>query len=159
MKNIYLYTTVILAVALIALGCFMFTAPKTSSVNELVSFVDNAAQQVSQQGPTIFPAFRDKTGSWIKGDSYIFVYDMSGNTLVLPPQPELEGTNRMTTADPQGELFVKTMVNILSTKSYGWNSYLYIKPGSTTPSDKLSYFKKVTFGGNSYIVGSGIYLK
>jgi len=155
-KNILI---VALIIAVVILGALALMPKKgASSVNNLVSFVDSASALVKEKGTGAFPEFNDPKGKWINGDNYIFVYDMEGTTLVLPTQPKLVGTSRLATADPAGERYVRTMINILNFKNSGWNSYLYAKPGETIPSPKLSYFKLVEKDGIGYIVGSGIYL-
>jgi methyl-accepting chemotaxis protein len=157
MKNILL---VLLVIAVAFLGYQNYKKPvevsAKSPVADLVTFVNRASALVGTNGETAFADFK-KPGEWQQGDSYIFVYDMAGNTLVLPPQVDLEGTNRMTATDPNGKAFVKEMIDILGIKPSGWIDYMYAKPGTTTPSLKLSYFKKVTSGGKDYLVGSGIY--
>lgn len=125
----------------------------------LVSFVDRAANLVSLEGVKAYPEFRKKGNQWWTGDSYLFVYDLNGKTLVLPTQPDLEGTNRMNVKDANGVYFVKDMVNTLKNTDFGWISYSYPKPGETTPSLKLSYFRKVSVGKQTVLVGSGMYLK
>lgn len=148
----------------IVIGCFFFWRSggifnkQGSQVSSLTSFVDAAAEHLTADGDKALADFRDPTGAWIKGNNYIFVYDMAGNTVVLPPQADLEGTNRMETADPNGERYVQTMVKILQVKPYGWNVYQYAKPGDQDVSTKLSYFKRVEGWNKTYVIGSGIYL-
>ena len=130
-----------------------------TDINELVTFVDNASAFVINQGTKSFPEFRKEDGKWWKGDLYVFIYEMNGNTLVLPPQPNLEGTNRLSAKDSQGIYFVKEMIDYLKSHNSGWLQYHYSKPGELTSSPKLSYFKKVNLAGKKVLVGSGIYLK
>jgi len=125
----------------------------------LVSFVDQGANLISTKGTKAYPEFRKKDSGWWNGDSYLFVYDLNGKTLVLPPQQNLEGTNRMNTADSNGVYFVKEMINTLKNANSGWVSYSYPKPGETISSPKLSYFRKVSIGKQAVLVGSGVYLK
>lgn len=155
------FLVVSLAFALSVAVVQFFSMPKNAAgveILKLKSFVDNATMLVGEKGETAFVNFKDKNGGWINDDSYLFVYDMKGNTIVLPPQPELEGTNRMATQDPEGKYFVKEMVNILKVENSGWFDYKYMKPGKTENSTKLSYFRKVQIGDKEYFVGSGIYL-
>lgn len=155
------FIIVLLVLVIAAGGVWAYkqnVANGTAAVADLVSFVNRAQALVESKGEQAFSDFRDRNGEWIKGDSYIFVYDMSGKTLVLPLQKEVEGTSRIAVADSNGERYVKTMVDILKTKKYGWNSYSYFRPETGANADKLSYFKKAVFSGKEYIVGSGIYL-
>jgi len=129
------------------------------SVNKLISLVDDAVKSIKQNSPKAFKDFRIQGGTWRAGSMYIFVYDMNGNTVVLPPQQNLEGTNRLSVQDSNGVYFVKEMINSLQRGNSGWIQYSYPKPGEEIPSEKLSYFQKVQVGNKIYVVGSGIYLQ
>lgn len=131
----------------------------TNEVAKLVDFVDRAAVLISETGEKAYPKLRTKNSEWWNGDSYLFVYDVTGKTLVLPPQPTVEGTNRWSIKDQNGVFYVREMIKQLADKDSGWVGYVYPKPGETTASSKLSYFKKVTFGNKTVLVGSGIYIK
>ncbi len=132
-------------------------ATQTGEIKKLVSFVDSAAVEVEKNGEKSFADFRQKGSKWWKGDSYIFVYDLDGKTLVLPPSPEIEGTNRLTTKDSNGVEYVGEMIKQLKTQDISWVQYSYPKPGEKEASPKLSYSKKVKLGDKFIFVGSGVY--
>ncbi|MCX5680781.1 MAG: cache domain-containing protein [Candidatus Omnitrophica bacterium] len=44
------------------------------------------------------------------------------------------------------------------TKGAGWVNYLWPKPGQSVPSKKQTYVRKVKYGEEIFIVGSGAYL-
>jgi hypothetical protein len=159
MKKIRLSYILIALLVVAVIGVGSLKMGGTKEVSDLKMFVDRAASLVEQEGSAAFAEFRDKNGQWIKGDRYIFVYDMTGKTLVLPLQPAVEGTDRYTVADPNGERYVETMVDVLNLKKYGWNTYVYVRPETGKPTEKLSYFKRAVYQGQEYIVGSGIYLE
>lgn len=158
-------------VLLVALTLTVFKKPTSPTLSqqqaaqletdktELSDFVDDAAFFLANWGVKAYPQFRQKDSQWWKGNQYLFVYDMNGNALVLPPQKELEGTNRWNEKDSTGKYFVRGMINSVKNKNNGWIQYLYPKPGGINPLAKLSYFRKVTFEGKQVIIGSGIYLK
>jgi cytochrome c len=162
-----LYTVLVLAAILVAAVLTRayirsvspeVTVTQNQQISEVKSFVDLAAKLVEEEGTDAFQQFK-KEGEWYTGNKYIFVYDINGNTVVLPPQPELEGVNRLDAVDSNGVYFVKDMINQAYNKDSGWVNYLYPKPGETTPVEKLGYFKKVLVQGKYYIVGSGTYLE
>ena len=129
-----------------------------SQTEELVSFVDKAAQLVTEKGESAFTEFRKVDGEWRQGEWYIFAYDLNSKTLVLPPTPEVEGTSRYNTKDSNGKFYVREMATYLKTHNSGWIDYTYPKPGDTESSLKLGYFKKVMVNNKPIFVGSGIYL-
>jgi signal transduction histidine kinase len=133
------------------------TTASQSEINKLTAFVDNASDLIETQGEKAFAELRKKDSKWWTGENYIFVYDMSGKTLVLPPTPEIEGTNRWNTKDTEGVYYVREMINQLKNNDSGWLQYHYQKPEEVVPSPKLAYFKKVNMGGKNVLVGSGIY--
>mgnify|MGYP001163288925 CR=1 FL=1 len=150
----------ILTVAVLLIGCLVWylgVFRKPNQVGELVSFVDSAVGLVETKGRDAFADFRQKGGEWWKGDKYIFVYDMDANTLVLPPTPEIEGTNRWSTEDANGVFYVREMVNELENKDYVWIMYSYPKPGAENASPKVAYVRKAMVDGDYVIIGSGIY--
>ncbi len=132
-------------------------ATATNQVSNLVSFVDSAAALVGSKQDAAFDDFRTPNSPWWQGDNYIFAYDMQGNTLVLPPTQNLEGTNRWDTADANGVKFVQEMAKQLANNDSAWVMYAYPKPGETVATPKLAYVKKVKLGNQDIFVGSGIY--
>ena len=135
------------------------TTASQGETKKLVDFVNKAAVLVEEKGEKAFSELRRADGQWWTNEAYIFVYDLEGNTLVLPPSPELEGTNRLNTKDENGVRYVGEMINTLKTKDSGWLEYSYPKPSTKNPVKKLAYFKKVKTGNRWLLVGSGIYLK
>lgn len=124
----------------------------------LMDFVNTAANYLAKNGKIdSFTAFK-KNSQWRMGDQYIFVYDLTGETLCLPADPKLEGANRLSVKDSQGIAYVKYMVDYLKNNDSGWVSYLYPKPGAKTESEKLSYFRKVVVGKETLLIGSGYYI-
>lgn len=160
-----LFVTVLAVVVILqrSTGSITWVQPQSvaeqNEVKKLTGFVDSAAKLVETQGEKAFPLFREKGGKWWTGEYYVFVYDMSGKTLVLPPTPELEGTNLWNAKDSNGVYYVREMINQLKQSDSGWLQYHYQKPGEVVPSPKLSYFKKVNMGGKNVLVGSGIYYR
>lgn len=127
------------------------------SINSLVSFVNNAANLVTAKGEASFSEFRKSGDPWWMGDKYIFVYDMQGNTLVLPPSPDVEGTNRWNTQDAEGIYFVRNMAQQLQNQDTTWVMYSYPRPNDVGSTPKLAFVKKVKMGNKFVFVGSGLY--
>lgn len=135
------------------------TVASKTDTKTLTTFVDEAAAYVELEGENAYDAFRVEEGEWWEGDSYIFVYDLAGNTIVLPPQQELEGTNRYWEKDANGVYFIKELTDGLQNNDTVWVKYEYPKPGSDDVTEKLSYAKKVKVGDKDILVGSGMYLE
>ncbi|EKV31346.1 Methyl-accepting chemotaxis protein [Caenispirillum salinarum AK4] len=90
------------------------------------------------------------------GEEYVFVFDMDGRAVVVPPKPELEGTSMLEATDPEGVPFVADMAGVVKAEGAGFVHYHWPKAGHDQPVDKLSYVQ--AFEPWGLFVGTGIYL-
>lgn len=88
-------------------------------------------------------------------DGYFFAYDRNGINLVHPREPGLVGTNLLNVRDPNG---VPVIQRLLATaqEGGGFQRYVWNKPSTGQPVDKLSYVLELKRWGWMY--GTGIYL-
>ncbi len=88
-------------------------------------------------------------------DGYFFLYDMHGNTLMHPRQPELVGQNLFELRDALGR---PTIQNLLqrARAGGGLERYMWIKPSTRKPVAKLGYVIAMPQWG--WMMGTGIYL-
>ena len=88
-------------------------------------------------------------------DGYFFLYDMQGNALMHPRQPELVGQNLFGLRDQNGR---PTIQNLLqrAREGGGLERYMWIKPSTHKPVDKLGYVIAMPRWG--WMLGTGIYL-
>jgi len=127
----------------------------TMSRDDLVKYVESAKSYALGNGKAQSLAeFNNRNGLFVSGDRYIFAYDYNGNTLALPYQPELLGTNRMAMVDAQGVPFIADMAKTAHAGS-GFVDYLYSDPARNfTVQKKTSYVLDVD---GTWFLGSGIY--
>ncbi len=65
---------------------------QTASWNEVMAFVDEAANFVNNNGlEKALEEFNNPTGSFVREDLYIFAYDFNGTCIAHPFNPELVG--------------------------------------------------------------------
>jgi signal transduction histidine kinase len=126
--------------------------------NFVVDEVRAAIGEIEKNGAAAFPLFHDPTGPFIAKDAYIFVYDMNGVNLVLPPFPTLEGQKLWDVKDTKGKLFIQEMIQAVQTSGSGWVDYMWPKPGESVSTLKSSYVSKVKMGDQWVLVGCGVYL-
>ena len=88
-------------------------------------------------------------------DGYFFAYDRSGTNLVHPRQPDLVGQNLWEVRDPQGVAVIQRLIEI-SRSGGGFLRYIWNKPSTGQPADKLSYVIELKRWG--WMIGTGIYL-
>jgi signal transduction histidine kinase len=124
----------------------------------VVDAVKNAVGQIEKHGAAAFPLFHDRTGPFIAKNEYIFVFDMNGVELVLPPFPNLEGRNLLDMKDTQGKQPIREMLELVQTRGPGWVDYMWPKPGESVSTQKSAYVTKAKMGDQWVLVGSGVYL-
>lgn len=88
-------------------------------------------------------------------DGYFFAYDADGTNLVHPRQPDLVGSNLWNVRDPQGVAVIQQLI-ATARQGGGFLRYIWNKPSTGRPADKLSYVVWLDRWGWMY--GTGIYL-
>jgi two-component system NarL family sensor kinase len=88
-------------------------------------------------------------------DGYFFVYDMQGNSLMHPRQPELVGRNLYDLRDQQGQPTIQKLLQ-RARAGGGLERYMWIKPSTHKPVAKLGYVVPMPRWG--WMLGTGIYL-
>lgn len=130
------------------------TANQSPSSQELVAFVEEAATHARSNGrEASLAAFNDPNGSWVRGELYVFAYDMNGTVLALPFQPESIGTSRFGIVDIDGVPFVQEAIAAARNGS-GSFRYRYPNPARNyAVEEKTSY----VVGLGDWLVGAGLY--
>lgn len=123
--------------------------------DELVAYVNEALQFAQEKGKEkALEAFNDPEGNFTRDGHYIFAYDYDGQSLALPYQPELLGTNRIDAQDPNGVYFIQQVIDV-ARMGNGSVYYIYPDPSrNMTDNLKLSYVVDVD---GSWLLGSGMY--
>jgi PAS domain S-box-containing protein len=92
------------------------------------------------------------------GRGYYFIYDMQGNTILLPNNPELEGKNLFNLQDDQGLYTVQRFIQLTREHGEGYLTWSWYKPGSTDKmAKKIGYAK--SFQQLDWFVGTGEYVE
>jgi signal transduction histidine kinase len=107
---------------------------------------------------TAFKQFQDPRTPFVFLDSYIFVLDEKGRTLVDPAFPTMTGRDLSEFKDAVGFRPIKEVLSKLAQADEAWVQYLWPKPGSSVTSRKLVHVRKVSVGGETLIVGSDFFL-
>ncbi|NHZ90918.1 hypothetical protein F2P45_18095 [Massilia sp. CCM 8733] len=87
---------------------------------------------------------------------YFWVQDQSARILMHPIKPALDNTDGSGTKDPTGKFFFTEFSDTVKTSGAGFVFYMWPKPGSENPVQKVSYVKG--FAPWGWIVGSGVYI-
>jgi signal transduction histidine kinase len=105
-----------------------------------------------------FKQFQDPKSPFVFLDSFIFVLDENGRTLVDPAFPTMTGRDLSDFQDAVGFRPIREVLRKLAHADEAWVQYLWPKPGSSVTSRKLVYARKVSVGGETMIVGSDFFL-
>ena len=123
---------------------------------ELVSFVESAVIYSQKNGKVnALKEFTNKTGSFVRGDFYIYAYDFNGTCLAHPFKPDWIGKNKLDYTDSNG---VPALKNSIDAAKAGWGFVYFIFPNPTHGNRnefKIAYVMKVD---DNWWLGSGIYL-
>jgi hypothetical protein len=120
--------------------------------------VDRAVKLLKSKGEQIaFARFRDRASRFFFCDTYIYVMNDKGECLVDPAFPHLEMRDLTRSKDALGHHMVKEMLQLLQNHNSARVQYMIPRPGSTLPSRKLAYLRKVKINGQTLIVGADFF--
>jgi signal transduction histidine kinase len=105
-----------------------------------------------------FKEFRDPASSFVFLDSFVFVLNEQGKTLVDPAFPTMAGRDLSEFRDAVGFFAIREVLKKLEQADQAWVQYLWPKPGSSVTSRKLVHVRKISVGGETLIVGSDFFL-
>tara|TARA_R110002095_G_scaffold212967_1_gene202909 strand:+ start:8538 stop:10178 length:1641 start_codon:yes stop_codon:yes gene_type:complete len=108
------------------------------------------------QAEGVKEALADLSSLRYGNNDYFFVLDQQHQMLMHPIKPSLNGKNVAASKDPNGKLLFQEMVKGATREGEAYVNYMWERPGSTAPVDKLSYVRLNSEWG--WIIGTGIYI-
>ncbi len=90
------------------------------------------------------------------GNEYFWINDSHPRMIMHPIKPEMVGTDLTENKDPTGKRLFIEFVNVVKAQGAGFVHYMWPKPGSAAPVQKVSYVQGFSPWG--WIIGSGVYL-
>ena len=145
---------VIIAVVLCLFVAASVFAQQRGTPAEAKKLVEQAVAYVKANGEEkAIKEFDIPKGKFVKGDLYVFAYDLKG-VMKGHPNPKLIGQDLYNKTDSKGKLFRKEIVDRANSQGSGWVDYTYMNPAIKKEEAKITYFQKV---GN-LIVCCGAYL-
>jgi cytochrome c len=114
-----------------------------SSADEAKEMVEKAAAYYQANGKEkTLKEFNTRGNQFVRGDLYVFAYDMNATIIAHPVNAKLVGINFMETPDVDGKLFRKEIIELAKKKGAGWVDYKYKNPASGKIELKTTYLKK-----------------
>lgn len=127
---------------------------------QIVQLVNDAVQLIQQKGELAFPEFAAEGSKWRKGDTYVFVLDLTGKMLVHPDKQML-GRDQSQLMDVSGKRIIQGLIAAATAQPdepFGWYHYQWPVPGGIQPRWKSTFVHlAVTPTGQRYIAGCGVY--
>ncbi len=128
---------------------------------QLVKLVNEAATLFEKIGPAAFESFRQENSMWFNDQHYLFIYDLLGNCIFHPVEPELVGKNLMNFKDMNGKPVIQMITDVgkkTQDNANGWVFYFWEDGTQINPLWKGSYIRKVIGPDKkTYVIGSGLY--
>lgn len=91
-----------------------------------------------------------------RGSEYLWINDMAARIVMHPIRPDLEGKDASGMVDPNGVHLFVAFADKVRAKGHGFVTYMWPRPGSTAPIEKLSYVEG--FAPWGWVIGSGVYM-
>ncbi len=116
--------------------------------------VKTAVAYFDQNGKeATFGLISNPTGPFVKGDIYMFAYDMHGICVAHGQNAALVGQNLIDLQDSRGTPVIQELIQVGKTKGSGWTEYIWRNEF------KRSYVEKVTDQKTQtdYIISAGYY--
>lgn len=88
-------------------------------------------------------ALNNPNGEFVKGELYVFAYDMNGVLLANSFRQNLLGQNLLDVPDSSGKKFRREIIELAKSKGSGWVDYSYQNPKTKQLEQKTTYLEKV----------------
>jgi signal transduction histidine kinase len=119
-------------------------AAEKGSAEEAKKMVEQATAYITANGEeTAIKELNKPDGKFVKGEMYVFAYDMNAVMKAHPVNPKLIGQNLYDKTDSKGKLFRKEIVELAKSKGSGFVDYTYLNPVTKAEEPKTTYIQKV----------------
>jgi len=139
------------------MACLLFIFANftfASSKDDAIKIVNSAGSFYAKNGAQLTLAEINKPkGKFVKGELYVFSYDLNGTNTAHPFNVKLIGKNFLDKPDAGGKFYRREILEGAKKNGSGWVDYLYKDPVSGSIDKKLTYYK--LFG--DIILCAGIY--
>lgn len=132
MKNVAAF---LVSVALIS-GVF------AGEKEDAMQMVNDAAAALAKDKAAALGEIGNPKGKFVKGEIYVFAYDLSGTMAAHPINAKLVGKNLIEVPDAGGKMFRKEIIENVSAKGSATVDYKYKNPQNGAIEDKVTYCKK-----------------
>jgi signal transduction histidine kinase len=133
-------------VSVFALVVFVAAAAGVATADDketAVKLVKSAISFISANGiEKGLDILNDPTSEFVKGELYVFAYDLNGVMMANSFKQNLVGQNVLDVPDTAGKKYRREMVEIAKTKGSGWVDYQSQNPKTKKMEQKTTYVEK-----------------
>ena len=109
---------------------------------DAMKMVNDAAAAVDKDKASAVAEIGNAKGRFIKGEIYVFAYDLTGTMVAHPINAKLVGKSLIDVPDAGGKMFRKEIIDGVKASGTATVDYKYKNPQSGAVEDKVSYCKK-----------------
>lgn len=109
---------------------------------DAMKMVADAAAAVAKDKTAAVAEIGNAKGRFVKGEVYVFAYDLAGTMVAHPINAKLVGKNLIDVPDAGGKMFRKEIIDGIQASGTVTVDYKYKNPQSGTVENKVSYCKK-----------------
>ena len=133
----------VVVLAMVLAVCLFGSGFAGTEADEAKTMVEKAAALIKAEGrEKALAEIGNPQGQFVKGEMYVFAYDLTATMVAHPTNAKLVGKNLMDVPDAEGKLFRKEIVELAKTKGSGWVDYKYKNPTSGKVESKTTYVQK-----------------
>jgi signal transduction histidine kinase len=123
---------------------------KETAVKLVKSAVAYLAANGAEKGLDVL---NDPKGEFVKGELYVFAYDLSGIMMANSFKQSLIGQSVIDVPDSAGKKFRREIIEQAQTKGSGWVDYQSQNPKTKAVEQKTTYFEKA----GDLVLGCGVF--
>lgn len=125
-----------------ALAGFLSSAAIGGEKDDAMRLVTEASSAVTKDKAAALTEIGNKAGRYVKGEVYVFAYDLSGTMVAHPMNAKLIGKNLLEVPDADGKMFRKDIISGVTASGTATVRYKYKNPQSGAVEDKTTFCKK-----------------
>ena len=133
----------VVVLAIVLAICMFGSAFAGTEADEAKAMVEKASAMIKAEGrEKALAEIGNPHGQFVKGEMYVFAYDLTATMVAHPINAKLVGKNLLDVPDAEGKLFRKEIVELAKTKGSGWVDYKYKNPQTSKIESKTTYIHK-----------------
>jgi signal transduction histidine kinase len=143
-----------LLVFILAISLLVTGSARADDKETAVKMVKAAVAYIAANGEDKgLDALNNPNGEFVKGDLYVFAYDLSGIMLANSFKQSLIGQNVIDVPDAAGKKFRREIIELAKSKGSGWVDYQSQNPKTKQVEQKTTYFEK----SGELVLGCGVF--